>query len=215
MGWTDGGGSDPKGLGEFNTDPTTKADKNKLRDMIAERGNRREGTNAERDALSGNDLYDGLEFYETDTEETWLYTDDWALVRKPRTAFTPTWTNLSPGSGASTFAEYSVHNGWVKGVVVVTLGTSPTVGDVQLAAPYGTVDESDLRYPIGQALFVDDSGGVAGRYMGMLHTLSSSIFRVARMNTGDVGAVAVLTSSTPFSWTSGDQLSITFEYPLA
>jgi hypothetical protein len=63
----------PKGLGTFNTSPSTAADLNQLVTLIALMGNLRVGVDSARTALSGGGLYDGLLWYSTDTDMLWAY----------------------------------------------------------------------------------------------------------------------------------------------
>lgn len=54
------------------------------------------GTNAQRLALSGGGLFEGLRFFATDTDVEWLYDGAaWIQVGSLGTAFTPTWTAAS------------------------------------------------------------------------------------------------------------------------
>lgn len=97
MAHTTSGG--PKGLGQFNSTPTTQADFNKLLDLIAERGNFRVGLASDRASLTGGALYDGLKFYETDTDKTYQRVGgSWIAVNKGTTA---SGTSVTPvvGSG--------------------------------------------------------------------------------------------------------------------
>ncbi|GAA4175730.1 gp53-like domain-containing protein [Gryllotalpicola koreensis] len=45
-------------------------------------GNRKVGTNAQRSALSGSDIWAGLEFYETDTKSTYVTPDGTSWVKE-------------------------------------------------------------------------------------------------------------------------------------
>ncbi len=59
---------------DINDDPDFAADPTAVSDYAAIVGNRKKGTAAQRQALSGSDVWAGLEFYETDTGFTFLYT---------------------------------------------------------------------------------------------------------------------------------------------
>lgn len=64
MGWTSTGG--PKGLGSATSTPSTVADFDKMIELIAQQGNYRGPvTEAERDAIAGDALYEGLMVYNT------------------------------------------------------------------------------------------------------------------------------------------------------
>jgi hypothetical protein len=61
-----------KGQPLYNTDPQTRADLQKSVEFAAEIGNRKVGTAADRDALSGNKVWDGLSFWATDERKEWV-----------------------------------------------------------------------------------------------------------------------------------------------
>lgn len=67
---------------EGNPAPTLRADHNALADYVFDVANRKAGTAAERNALTGSDVWPGLEFYETDSGATYLRTatNTWKLV---------------------------------------------------------------------------------------------------------------------------------------
>lgn len=72
MGYTAAGG--PKGLGQFNNTPQTVADLNKLRDLIAERGNYMGSlTEGERDAIPSATEYAGLLIFNSTTNQLEMY----------------------------------------------------------------------------------------------------------------------------------------------
>lgn len=66
MGYTSSGGTD--GLGVFNNTPSTVADLNQLRDLIARMGNVQKGNQTDRDGISGDALFQGLLFTYTDQD---------------------------------------------------------------------------------------------------------------------------------------------------
>jgi hypothetical protein len=61
-----------KGQPLYNTSPQTRADLQKAVDFAAEIGNRKIGTASDRDALSGNKVWEGLEFYATDERKAYV-----------------------------------------------------------------------------------------------------------------------------------------------
>lgn len=61
--------------------PSDAADLTEVADYAAAVGNRKSGTASQRSGLSGADLWVGLEFYETDTGATYIYTaSGWAVL---------------------------------------------------------------------------------------------------------------------------------------
>ena len=73
MGHSTTDGATGKGLGQFTDTAQTVSDLNKTIELIGRMGNRRIGTRAEREALTGGSVYDGLDFYETDQDQMWRY----------------------------------------------------------------------------------------------------------------------------------------------
>jgi len=65
--------------------------------FAADNGNRVVGTSADRTARTGDLLWNGLEFWETDTGKTWLYNSGWFQTGQIPTA----WANLSLATGWS------------------------------------------------------------------------------------------------------------------
>lgn len=53
---------------DINDDPDFAADLTAVSEYAAKQGNRKVGTSTERASLSGNDVYEGLEFWETNTK---------------------------------------------------------------------------------------------------------------------------------------------------
>jgi hypothetical protein len=79
MGYTAGGGA--KGQPLFNDTPQTVADLQAAVAYAAKVGNRREGTTAERNAASGSDLWEGLEWADTTDGRTYKLIDGgWVLL---------------------------------------------------------------------------------------------------------------------------------------
>lgn len=86
MGYTGSGG--PKALGVFNTTPSTASDLNQLLAIIAAVGNYRAPvTEAERDALTGDELYEGAMVFNTTAEALEIYDGaGWVTVWEGETA---------------------------------------------------------------------------------------------------------------------------------
>jgi hypothetical protein len=212
MGFTSSGG--PKALGVFNTTPSTASDLNELLATIAAVGNYRAPiTEAERDALTGDQLYEGALVFNTTAGTIEVYDGSgWAIVWMGRTSFTPSFTGLTAGSGATVTGTVQVSGGWAFVEVEVTLGSGSSVGDVTLAWPAGA-DGSGVGdiFPIGDVAFLDTSAGGAGRYRGTVYKTSGG----ARLLTlGTLGLTGVLSSSSPFTWASTDKILISLRYPI-
>jgi len=78
------------------------ADLTEIAAYAAKVGNRRVDTNAVRNSLTGADLWNGLEFLETDTGLTYLYSNGWQFYNSLVTTaqITTFGTNWSPVVGA-------------------------------------------------------------------------------------------------------------------
>lgn len=155
MGSTPGAG--PEGTPQFNNTPTTTADFNALRDLVVKRGNVRKGTTTERNAVTGDELADGLMFWDK-TLKT-LFVVDGGLW-KP-IAGIPAKGSLSYLPGVTPQADIAIcerdGTGRVKiawgGVYTSALADGSTIGQV----PAGFRPPSTKDSPGGMAV-----GGAAG-----------------------------------------------------
>lgn len=78
--------------------PADAADLTELGVYAALVGNRKALTKSAREALAGADRWPGLEVYETDTRDVWLYTgvtDGWQLWFRGWTDYVPALTNMT------------------------------------------------------------------------------------------------------------------------
>lgn len=79
MGFTAGGS--PKGGPLFNATPQTVADLNAGRAFTEKVGNRRVGTTTERNAATGTEVWEGLEWADTTEDRVYIYLDGgWVLL---------------------------------------------------------------------------------------------------------------------------------------
>lgn len=97
---------------DLNDDPDFPTDLTTVSEYAAKVGNSRVGTASERSALTGNDLWNGLLFFETDTGLTYRYTTAWAIAyyALPRLRMTRPLAGISAGGsfqtvGMTTFAQ--------------------------------------------------------------------------------------------------------------
>ena len=125
MGFTASGG--PRGLGVFNTTPKTASDLNKLVELIGRVGNYRGPlTETERDAISGDALYDGLMVYNTTAGALEIRADGgWEAIWAPAT---------SPGSVVPVAgANFTLSNNNLfirNGLLIGTIDWARTSGSV-------------------------------------------------------------------------------------
>lgn len=130
-------------------------------------------------------------------------------------AYTPTFTNLTQGTGSTTSAYYTVVGKTVMVQVYVTMGTTPTVGgQFSISLPID-IASSNRSGTIGTCLMRDAGGALS--YLGSVFATGSAP-SVARMQTiGTAGATATLSSQTatnPFTWNAnaGNYFSFTIIY---
>lgn len=163
MGYTASGG--PKGLGVFTNTPQTVADLNKLVELIARMGNYRGPvTTAERDAITGTALYEGLLVYNTTTDQLEVYSGSgWVLVWKYDTGWQP--ITLNPGWSAylGETPRYRVKNGMLQlaGRASASAGATVELGVLPAIARHtSTLMVFRLHYDNGVAGVTVDSGGL-------------------------------------------------------
>ena len=124
-------------------------------------------------------------------------------------SITPSWSDLTLGTGATNAGEYRYVPGgmWIRTYVV--LGTSPTVGAIALTIPNGEViraTPSLVWGGYGVAHYRDAGTAVfPGRVVNS--TSTSVVLRQA-------SDLAVLSATAPFMWVAGDYFSTDFTVPL-
>lgn len=156
----------------------------------------------------------GDEGYQSDSKISYRYFDGawrvWSTLAP--IAFTPAWTGLTVGNGTQDWV-YNVGSGrvFISGTLTFGSTTSITAANPSFALPLaGTFTNSQ---ELGGAV-LDDAGI---RYRGGVHYDTASTrplvryFSVSGANIVDSG----ITSTTPFTWTTGDRLSATFSYRAA
>lgn len=129
------------------------------------------------------------------------------------TSFTPSWTNLTVGNGAQTF-NYAQVNDVVHVQFRLTIGSTTSIG----AGPYfvlpvtptaGYVDYHALGelslYDVGTAVY-------AGQ---VVHFSGDDAYLRRYTVSGSNVSTAGITSTTPFTWTTGDQMMGQFTYRAA
>lgn len=126
------------------------------------------------------------------------------------TAFTPSWTNLTVGSGGTNSGYYCQIGKTVHLRVKVILGTSPSVGAVDLTLPVAASSNYIEQQPIGNVVLRDTDGGIyvlgrLGRNGNLYYSKVSST----------VSILWNLGSSEPFTWAASDEIMITATYEAA
>ena len=123
------------------------------------------------------------------------------------TAFTPNWSNVTVGSGATNAGFYAEVNECVFFEIGLVLGTSSSIsGSVYFSVPVGTAASTINTWgPIGTAVCIDTSGAV---YSHVLLTLVGQLIILHVLSTsGTYGTRALNVNATrPFTWADGDQI---------
>lgn len=153
--------------------------------------------------------YDGMMIYETDTDKVLIWNGSaWKEIIVPWTSFTPTWTNLTVGNAAQSWA-YQIVNDTVTVQGITTLGSTSSVTGVPLLTLPVNRDASHVT-SIGTGTLNDT--GTATYLAYPISTANNSVYFFAT-STGSTYASESNTSSTvPFTWTNGDLICATLIY---
>lgn len=132
------------------------------------------------------------------------------------TSYTPTWTGsttnpvLNNGSWSGT--GYMQVGKKVEGLIVLTMGTTTTYGSGQWRITLPVTPVSSARIPFMLDM-LDVSGGAA--WTGKATWRSAGYLALDCQPTTAGNADRTVTSTTPFTWASTDQLVIPFSYQAA
>lgn len=194
--------------------PDIAGDPTLVSDYAANVGNRKVGLSSARTALSGSDVWDGLQFSETDTKATYLYSvagGGWLLRSQPLTAWTPTIGNVAT---SSVYARYKVTDGVVHAFIRVVVSGAPSLNPTAtLPIPADTAGPLSIGAP---ATMTRSSDGTAID-CAALRTSSTQVAWYPNFTTGTPAYVRqglTVNSTSPFTWTSGDVIDATLTYPL-
>ena len=159
---------------------------------------------------------EGMVTYLTGNDHFAVYSGtEWVTWDLAWQAWTPTFTNLTQGTGATTSAFYARMGKTVVAQVYVTMGTTPTVGgqfSISLPVDIASANRSGS---IGTCLMRDAGGAVS--YLGSVLATGSAPSVVRMQTIGTAGATATLSSQTatnPFTWatTAGSYFQFTIMY---
>lgn len=133
------------------------------------------------------------------------------------TSWTPTWTNLTVGNGTLTGRYVKIGKTIIANVELVFGTTTSVTGTtisvslpVTSASRYGT----SSRVLYGYATLLDN--GTATYPAQLEGGPSTSIVEIRAINTaGTYGTAGALTSTIPFTWTTGDSFNLTMTYEAA
>jgi hypothetical protein len=114
-------------------------------------------------------------------------------------SWTPTWGSLTVGNG-TTDARYMRVGNTVFYYIAFTLGsTSAVTGDVNFTLPQGFAGRGRFN---GTSFFLDD--GVQAMGGTIEYAADKGYFRIGRTDTTWLSITTALTSTTPFTWGTGD-----------
>lgn len=156
---------------------------------------------------------EGMTVYLTASDHYQIYNGtDWVTFDIAWNAYTPTFTNLTLGTGGTTSTYYARIGKTVIVQGYITFGTSPTVGAIRISLP---VDVASSNRNIGNGqVYMRDSVAARG-YIGFAQLAGSapSYFTIQASRADATYAYYTNQSATiPHTWTSNDYLSFTIIY---
>jgi hypothetical protein len=198
----------------FGPTPSTRADMAAITSFAKTFGNLRFGTSTQRQALTGNGVWDGLWYNETDTHDVYIYDGplgDWRLYSRQNQAFTPTFSGGVTVGNGTRYGRYTITNFDVLDLeFTFQLGsTSDITGIPSLTLPdnltLNTINGA-WRFPLGNAIFYDASENYDLYGVATVSTNTSIRFR--NFNGGDDQTTTVNNNvDALFPWATGDQIS--------
>jgi hypothetical protein len=131
------------------------------------------------------------------------------------TTYTPTLTNITLGTGGTVTGYYESVGNFTDVTIVITLGTSPTVGtDAKVSLPDTANAAIGFSHPIGLIMAVD--ANTSTFYPATMWLENSTTARMLFNKTdGTYGTVAGTATNIPFTWAVNDVMRITLRYPRA
>ena len=160
---------------------------------------------------------DGMLIYETDTEQFLFYEDSgWrVLVSRNWTAYTPTWSNYTPGADGVVDARYAAVGKSVTYVGSSTVGVNTSIGsgavDVAVSLPFAPASGA-YWYPVGSWWAYDASTGkeyVGSCRIGAGTSLLTFVHSDSASNSGKMN------DTNPFVWASTDIFAWAITYEAA
>jgi hypothetical protein len=146
--------------------------------------------------------FNGALIFETDTGILRKWTGAvWLEIDGPAYAWTPTWTDLTPGN-ATVEAQYLLRGWTMHWNVTMTFGSTTTIdaANPKLIVPSGMVMDTDLRQP---AAVVAYDSSPATYYSGTIYSGDSG---GTSLTTRIVFNTTTVTATAPFTWATGDRL---------
>jgi hypothetical protein len=182
-----------------------------LEDYLATREARSgSGSEASRPSGLGGDW-----FYATDTSRLfWNDGTGWIIMSEPEQSYTPSWVNVTPGTGFLTPGTYRRSNGMLDLHILMTLGTGGALtGQPTVALPSGITSGVAPR---GTLAVGSVNTGVL-RTEGLCESLSAGntvLTPYVGLTSGTYLAQTNITGTVPFTWAVGDQIEIVGRIPM-
>jgi hypothetical protein len=127
--------------------------------------------------------------------------------------YTPTWTNLTVGNAVQDF-RYIKINKFICVIGVITFGTTTSMGTSPVfSLPQTAVTYTSLNEWFGNAI-LEDTGNEAYSAWTLYTSTTTARLRVATAD-GTYIRTAAITSTVPFTWATGDRISVNFIYEAA
>lgn len=127
--------------------------------------------------------------------------------------WTPTVDNgLTVGNGDWTGSQLSLVNGWCHFYLQFELGsTSAVTGDVRIDFPYTPRGTSRVANTFTG--FLEDADGTD--FLAAGYRFDSSAFRIVALGAPSQVDVDIISSTLPFTWATGDLITLGGSYPVA
>ena len=128
--------------------------------------------------------------------------------------YTPTWTNLTVGNAVQDFRYIKV-NKFICVVGVITLGsTSSITNTLSFTLPQTAVTYASANERFGVGIFEDTGTDAYDAWVLAGTSTTTARLRVPVASGTYINSTAV-SSTAPFTWTTGDRISVNFIYEAA
>lgn len=153
----------------------------------------------------------GLWGHALDTKSDYLHDGTgYKLMHRPATTYTPTLTNIT--GSPTVVARYSVASGIVYESIVITLNGANIGASPGIALPLNSRTPSGFEM-LGQALFRKGGAWYEG---GILLAAANRIDLVLKLVSGaNINMSTNVNATSPFTWASGDSITLKFQYEAA
>jgi len=165
-------------------------------------------SSTERDAAFGGSgektLAEGQMAYLEDTNSIEFYNGaSWKLIYRPRTAFTPTWANLTVGN-ATVQAFYSISGDMMTVELDFVWGSTTSVsGTVTQGLPSGFQAITSDRLPCAIVEYRDTG---TANYTGSVFANTDGLQFFTETVNATYPVKVAFSGSVPFSWTTSDEI---------